>query len=214
MPSHTVKQGEHLALIASAFGFADYRAIWDHPENAELKNKRKDPGILCPGDELHIPEREAKELPGSTELRHRFKVRRSGLKLRLVLMDAAFDPLAHARCVLHVGGDAYELEAGADGLLEETIPVGAEKVRLRVDDPRAPVGVEMPIRIGHLDPVDTVTGQKGRLNNLGYDAGPVGQDEDARFRSAVEEFQCDNKLKVDGVCGAKTQEKLREVHGC
>jgi peptidoglycan hydrolase-like protein with peptidoglycan-binding domain len=34
------------------------------------------------------------------------------------------------------------------------------------------------------------------------------------FRSAVEEFQCDHGLTVDGDCGAQTQAKLLSVHGC
>jgi len=33
------------------------------------------------------------------------------------------------------------------------------------------------------------------------------------FLSAVEEFQCDNGLTVDGDCGPNTQAKLKEVHG-
>jgi murein L,D-transpeptidase YcbB/YkuD len=35
-----------------------------------------------------------------------------------------------------------------------------------------------------------------------------------RIRLAVEEFQCDHGLKVDGVGGPDTQNKLKEVHGC
>jgi peptidoglycan hydrolase-like protein with peptidoglycan-binding domain len=71
--------------------------------------------------------------------------------------------------------------------------------------------------------VDEVSGQIGRLNNLGYDAGeldsPVASPEQERhrsehFRSAVEEFQCDHGLLVDGICGARTQAKLEEIHGC
>jgi len=35
-----------------------------------------------------------------------------------------------------------------------------------------------------------------------------------RFRSAVEEFQLDHGLKVDGILGAGTKAKLKDVHGC
>ena len=59
------------------------------------------------------------------------------------------------------------------------------------------------------------SGQQERLRNLGYLADPLpGDDPEELFRIAVEEFQCDHKLAVDGKCGPATQAKLRDVHGC
>jgi hypothetical protein len=43
---HTVQQGEHLPGIASTCGWKDCRKIWNHPENADLKKRRKNP-ITC-----------------------------------------------------------------------------------------------------------------------------------------------------------------------
>ena len=214
MAYHTVKQGEYLSKIAQKYGFADYKTIWDHPENAEFKKKRENPNILYPGDTLFIPAKDGKEISGVTEQRHRFQVKRSPLKLRLVLKDLNFKPLAQTKCVIHVDGKQFELMSDADGLVEHTIPSTAQQARLHVDDPRSPIDLEVPIQIGHLDPVDTVSGQKARLNNLGYNAGPLDKVDEALFKSALEEFQCDHKLTVDGVCGPKTQEKLQKVHGC
>ncbi len=57
----------------------------------------------------------------------------------------------------------------------------------------------------------TPSGQQARLDNLGYFASDG--DDDA-FKSAVEEFQCDNSLTVDGDCGPATQAKLKQVYGC
>jgi hypothetical protein len=71
--------------------------------------------------------------------------------------------------------------------------------------------------VGHLDPVDTPTGQKARLNNLGYFAGSLAKEDEALFKSAVEEFQLERMgggAAVDGKCGPKTQAKLKEAHGC
>ena len=84
-----------------------------------------------------------------------------------------------------------------------------------IRDPQTPLeAISIAIRIGHLDPVEETSGQEARLNNLGYAAtGGVEKDPDA-LRSAIEEFQCDHGLTVDGICGAKTQNKLKEVHGC
>jgi hypothetical protein len=62
-------------------------------------------------------------------------------------------------------------------------------------------------------PVEELSGQQVRLNNLGYFAGDVGEKDEESFRSAVEEFQCGHGSAVDGVCGPTSQAKLNEVHG-
>ena len=59
--NHYVEQGEYLAQIARSYGFVDYNTIWDAPENQGLKDKRKNPNILFPGDKLFIPDKETKD---------------------------------------------------------------------------------------------------------------------------------------------------------
>ena len=61
MPTYTVVQGDCLASIAASHRFADWRTIYDHPKNAQFKKKRSNPNIIQPGDELFIPEKEAKQ---------------------------------------------------------------------------------------------------------------------------------------------------------
>jgi peptidoglycan hydrolase-like protein with peptidoglycan-binding domain len=73
--------------------------------------------------------------------------------------------------------------------------------------------IQIAINIGHLDPVDEFSGQWGRLANLGYISGEPSEKRSDDFESAVEEFQCDHRLTVDGICGPNTQAKLKEVHG-
>jgi peptidoglycan hydrolase-like protein with peptidoglycan-binding domain len=53
-----------------------------------------------------------------------------------------------------------------------------------------------------------------RLNNLGYFAGEIENPDQTAFESAVEEFQCDHGVHVDGICGPNTQAKLKKLHGC
>ena len=48
--SCTVAPGEWVALIAWQCGGLDAQAIWDHPNNADIKQRRGDPNILAPGD--------------------------------------------------------------------------------------------------------------------------------------------------------------------
>ena len=61
---HNVKQGEHLSLIAVMYGFADHQPIWNDPANAALRQRRKHPHILMPGDIVEIPDRQAREEQG------------------------------------------------------------------------------------------------------------------------------------------------------
>lgn len=224
MPTqHIVVQGEHAARIARQHGLVDYRTLWNRAENAELRKNRDDPSVLFPGDSIFVPEHELKEELAVTDKRHRFQVKRSTLMLRVVVRDVNDKPVGPVPCVLHVEAEAVELATGTDGMVERRIPEAAEAAALILANPAPPsVSVSVPLKIGYLDPVDTVPGQLARLNNLGYDAGPVGdadrlpsdEEERQQFRSAVEEFQCDQALAVDGLCGPVTQARLKKVHGC
>jgi hypothetical protein len=212
---YTVQQGDHLSSIAKDNGFTDYTIIWNHPNNADLKNKRKNPNILLPGDEIFIPDMEEKQESGATDKKHTFKVDKTTLKLRLVLEDIYEKPIAGAQCALLIDGQVYQLTTDSNGKLEQEIPLDAKEGVLTIRGDQTPFANEvLPIKIGHLDPIDEVSGQVARLNNLGYFAGKLDGSDDDAFDSAVEEFQCDNSLTVDGDPGPKTQAKLKQIHGC
>lgn len=205
---HEVKQGEHLIRIANAYGFSGYRPIWDHPENAALKKRRTDPNILYPGDVVYIPDRETKQERCVTGQRHRFRLERQPCLLRLVLKDIDSRPIANTDCTLQAESEVYQLVTDSGGLVEQAIPKEAEQGKLIIPER------ELALRIGHLDPANEPSGQQGRLNNLGYFAGPPGQpDEEGLLRSAIEEFQCDQKLPVSGACDAGTLAALLREHG-
>ncbi len=204
-----VKQGEHLSRIAHQYGFADYRTIWEHPNNAALKNKRKNPNVLFPGDQVFIPDKQEKGESCATTKRHRFQVARPPLKLRIVVKDFDDQPVANTECELEVEGAVYKLKTNAQGLIEKEIPRTAERGKLTIPD----LGIEHPVKIGHLDPSEEDSGWQARLINLGYHAGPVG-DSNEQIRAALEEFQCDHGLNVTGVLDAATKAKLEKIHGC
>jgi hypothetical protein len=208
MPSYTVQKGDHLSALAEKFGFRQVKTIWDHPKNAALKSKRKDPHILHPGDELFIPDKEPKTESRATAQVNKFQLTSEPLKLKLLLQDINSQPRANVDCTLDLDGAVTTEKTGGDGTIEKVIPKTAKVGKLTLPD------LEVPLLIGHLDPVDEESGQIARLNNLGYEPGDVDAPDAERFRSAVEEFQCDHDLKVDGVCNAATQAKLKEVHGC
>jgi N-acetylmuramoyl-L-alanine amidase len=212
---HTVVQGEHLSGIAKKYGFSSYKTIWDHGQNAELKKKRQNPNVLFPGDRLFIPDIEGKEESKNTEQKHRFELKTEKLKLRLVLEDQYEKPISSAPCEFHIENDVRHVTTDGKGKIEQDIPSTAESARLIIRSKETSLDdLIIPIKIGHLDPADEVTGQQARLANLGYFTGPIDGQDNPAFRLAVEEFQCDHGLPVDGICGPQTQAKLKDVHGC
>jgi len=205
--NHSVREGETVASIAARHGLAP-ETVWDDPANADLRERRGDPNILFPGDMVVVPDKQVKEESGATEQRHRFRTRRGTVTLRLVLRDAGDEPLADQPCTLVVGGHSFDLTSDGDGVIEQVVPAGEDDGKLLVGER------VLPLKIGHLDPIDEHAGQRERLNNLGYRAGQGDDPDDPVFCSAVEEFQCDHDLEVDGVVDPETQGKLQEIHGC
>src|ERR1700676_4180687 len=213
--SYIVRQGDHLAKIANAFGFSDYHTIWNDPNNAALKQQRQNPNVLFPGDSLFIPDRQLREDSCKTDKKHKFVLKTSGLKLRLILVDQYERPIANAPCVLTLGSNSSNLTTDGIGKIEQNLQPSERNATLVIQDAQTPFRyIQLAIQIGDLDPADEVSGQTARLNNLGYFAGDVKQPDQKAFESAVEEFQCDQGLKVDGICGPNTQASLKRVHGC
>ena len=102
--SHTIQQGEHISKIATKYGFRDYRTIWNDGRNAALKKKRVNPNVLLPGDELQIPDKQVKTVPGAPTKRPTFRLARAPLKLRLVVRDFENEQIANTPCGLEIEG--------------------------------------------------------------------------------------------------------------
>jgi hypothetical protein len=217
---HEVKQGEHLSGIAADYGFPDFTTLWNRPENAALKQKRENPHVLLPGDKVFVPDKTVKEYSRPADNQHTFEVLTKRLFLKLELGRKYDDPIANTACDLVVGSDTFALTSDGKGKLQQQISKKANSASLRIKDKVQLHDSEMPferllaIRIGDLDPVDETSGQVARLANLGYYRGPIDKVDPDEFQSAVEEFQCENGLTVDGKIGSHTQAKLKTVHGC
>jgi hypothetical protein len=209
--SYTVQQGDHIFGITRQFGFWDYRTIWNDGQNAQLRKQRPNPHVLYPGDVVYIPDKKQKTQSIATGKVHRFELRAKPLKLRLTLRDFDNQPIPGMPCELHIEDQVFNLTSNGDGLIEHEVPVTAQSGVLKVPD----LDLELPVKIGHLDPHDEDSGWQGRLINLGYHQGPLPQADvaDPTFRYALEEFQCDYKLKVTGEPDAPTKAKLKEIHG-
>ncbi len=217
--THTVAQGEHLPGIAAQYGFADYTPIWDDPQNADLKDKRKNPNILFPGDQVIIPDRELREEDAATDQHHPFTATIRKLKLRVKVLDLNNEPI-HRTCFLKTAGDVTIMIQNDDIYEADVHPLDKTGTMGFPQSPTEPsLRDDIDLEIGGLDPIDKPSGQQERLNNLGYFAGFSQTPDPQQFKWAVEEFQCDHKksdgLKVTGICDPeKTQKVLEKEHGC
>jgi N-acetylmuramoyl-L-alanine amidase len=211
MPYHQVQQGEWMGSIAAQYGFALWRPIWKLAENADLRSKRTDPELLFPGDLVWIPEVKQNFVARPTDSPHKFTRLNDRAKLRLRIVDVdrfirAFGPIPY---LLEMeDGSTQSGEISREGQeIEVDLSLRAEKGTLQMR------GVE-PILIGGLDPLNTVSGMQGRLQNLGFDPGPIDNIAGPLTASAVREFQQRNAIQVDGIIGPETRGKMKEVYGC
>ena len=211
MPDYTIVTGDCLSSIARRFGFADYRTIYDHPRNADLRASRPNPNVLFPGDVLFVPEKEPRVETRPTDARHVFRTRVPSTRLRLRLTDRHDRPRAGVEYKLSVGPIIVEKQTGPDGLIDEIIPADAPIAQLTF----TATGVTRTFSLGGLDPIDTLSGVQQRLRNLGYDSGPVDGKDGPRTRAALRAFQRDNPpLPANGVVGDETRRDLLQKHGC
>ena len=205
---HKVKQGDCISSIAEINGLF-WEKIWNHPKNAKLKEKRKDPNILYPGDVVFVPEKEEKQESGATEQRHRF--RQKGVPAKLCLqLKAGDEPLANISYILFIDGEVFSGVTDDDGKLKHHIPPNAMHGKVLVGENQE----EYLLDLGQIDPIDQVTGVQARLNNLGFDCGNVDGVPGPKTKAAIKEFQKQYDLTESVEINQQTLEKLREVYGC
>ena len=76
-----------------------------------------------------------------------------------------------------------------------------------------PDNIRIPLQFGAIDPITELSGVRGRLNNLGYKAGPPDGIPGQEFHRALELFQQRHGLPPTCEPDRETVGKLREVHG-
>ncbi len=195
--TYIVKQGDCISSIAFKYDLFP-EAIWDHPDNADLKNERKDPNALFPGDPVVIPDKREKEEECETGQTHRFRRKGVPEKLRIQFREDEDEPRAGVPYILDVktkSGRPVPLERGetdGDGFLDKFIPPDASEGKITVGEGEDEEIME--VKLGHLDPIDTISGAQARLNNMRYECGEEDDILDEETREAIREFQRDNDL--------------------
>lgn len=206
--SHTVEQGECMSSIAFAYGFF-WESLWNHAENAALKQLRESPFVLQPGDVVYIPEPRQRKVDAATELRHTFRRKGVPAVLRLQLLEMT-QPLADLPYVLEYGGKEVTGTTDGQGKIEVFLPPDTPQATLRVgegDDIRV-----YAIALRTLDPAREAKGIQARLANLGYYGGKVHGDLDAATIAAIEHFQRDHGLEATGQPDDATTKALSGHH--
>ena len=211
--THEVTQGESLPSIAAQYGWHDWKPIYDHADNAELKRKRPNPNHLYPGDKVVIPPPENDWLSRATGQSHTIVIHRPLVRFRVRLSDEDGEALAGAKYCLEFGDYKREGQTSSEGFVDEPIPITARSGQLTFWPSSAsePACV-FPVDVGHLDPESETSGIQARLANLGFFAGEIDGQESPELTAALELFQEAHGLEVTGQADEATLAKLREAH--
>jgi len=205
MTTYIVAAGDSMLSIAQNNGFF-WETLWNHPQNAKLKELRKDPELLAPGDEVFIPDLRVTPVSRPTEATHKFKLKGvpAKLKIQLTILD---QPRANERYVLKIDDQLFEGTTDSEGHLEHFIPPNASGGELQLNDGKEII----PVRLGHLNPVDLLSGVQQRLNNLGLYCAEDGEMSD-ETAAALRGFQAKHGLPVTGEADSATKAKLQDLH--
>lgn len=208
MNEHTVAEGECINSIAYENGFF-WKTLWDAPENAGLKEQRKDPAILFPGDTVEIPDPRPNYFSRPVEQRHRFRLKGVPARIRIQVLWAD-EPRRNQPYQLEIDGKVTSGSTDADGFLERNIPPNAKCGTLTIG-----TGFRKrtyPLALGALDPISEIKGAQARLNNLGFSCGPENGEWNEETRSALRAFQEQQKLEITGELDQPSLNKLRGIH--
>jgi len=122
------------------------------------------------------------------------------------------EPRSNTPYVLDIDGKLTDGQTDGDGYIEIKIPPRAKNGNLKLD-PGTSKETVIPLQLGHLDPIDEISGVKQRLAHLGLDCGDTANEANDKFRAAVAAFQQAQGLPVNGELDEKTRSALKNVHG-
>jgi len=208
---YVVQPGDCLSSIAFEYGM-NWRTIWNDPANLDLRQKRKDPMCYCLETASTFAHYEQQEHDRATDAKHKFVKKGVPEKVRLVMLDSESKP--RPKLAWRVSVDRAAPISGCtreDGLIEFFIAPNAKSAELTVTEGESEQSFHLDL--GRLDPITSVRGVQGRLNDQGYDCGPVDGIIGPRTSAALRAFQEDYYLLPTGELNDDTRDKLKNVHG-
>jgi hypothetical protein len=204
-----VQEGDCMTSIASDHGFF-WETLWNLPENSQLRQVRKDPNVLLPGDCVYVPPLRAKFVSAATERRHRFVRRGEPAKFTIQVLRAD-EPVACRPYTLEIDGIVSQGETDEGGNITAVIQPDARRATVRVSSEREGWLV-YELEFGCIDPITEITGLQTRLINLGFECNKTGT-LDEQTKAALSWFQKKAKLPVTGEPNDETRQLLVKQHG-
>lgn len=234
---HTVQQGESVMSIAEGNGFL-WETLWNHPKNSQLKAKRVDPGVLMPGDVLHIPDRGEKKESAGVDQCHNFKRKGHPAFIRLALVrekkeeqkeyaagsgeweyrepdpkPRKTEPLANAPYAFYVDGKhVADGNTGGDGRIEAKCSP-ATRSAWAVLYPGTAQERTIHLNPQHMDPIEEIPGVCKRLYNLGFPCPLDAREVTSSVSAAIMDFQRQQGLQETGKPDAATKDRLKGIYG-
>lgn len=215
MRPYVVRQGDYLTKLAHTMGF-DADTIWNHAKNEHLRSSRPEQDLLHPGDVLWIPDapehRKLGVIPFSTN-RYAARIPKKPLEVRVQIGGEPLPKEPYA--ILGLGPDPIQGETDEDGWIKSSVDVHVRDVEVVLTRKNR----TLRVRVGDLDPIDTLSGLRKRLLHLGfYRPGRIGaENQDAiegdALVSALKSFQAARSLPATGKLDADTRQALTQVHG-
>ena len=208
MPTkHSIKSGDSVSSLAQSYGLFE-QTIWQHSDNATLKALRPNMNILAPGDEVVIPDLEAKKESKMSGVKHRFKRKGVPSIFRVQLFQMS-SPRANQNYIFDVDGKIYEGVTDADGVLKETVSPSANIGHLTI----GPDNQKMEFQFGTIEPLEQIKGVIQRLMNIGfYDGKESATKDDPILIKAIKQFQVAQDLPSTGELDQVTVDKLALKH--
>lgn len=210
---HTVAEGDCVTSLADSAGLF-WETIWNAPENADLKTKRKDGNSLAVGDQLFIPDLRKKQVPAAIDAQHKYKRRGVPAKLAIRLRFGDGRPRPNTKFILVVEGTTTNGTSDGDGFIRQTIPCNARQGTLTIPstDPEEP-DETFTLQLGELAPHDDIKGIQARLCNLGVTDIEVDGQLSPKTKAAIEALQRSFDLPATGEPDEAMMAKLMELHG-
>ena len=208
---YVVKQGDYLAKLAYIYGF-DAAEAWRHEKNKPLRQQRKNPQVLYPGDILFIPttvSRKGASVTAAASNQFVANLPTTSVILRLKRGERL---VRNATCLI-TGLTAEQGEYHTDGEGIVRLEVAPHISLFRIAVPSH--DIEYSIRIGALDPINSPMGAAKRLANLGYLASNIGglRNDTATLISAIKVFQTVHDLDPSGELDEATTSAIKTAHG-
>lgn len=200
---YVVAGGECMSSIAEKTGNF-WETLWNLPANRSVKDGRKDPNVLLPGDRLTIPEIVPKTVRAATGATHVFRRRGVPVFLRVRFLDGDGLPRKGSYAV-RVAGQELSGTLDGDGWLVQAVPPAATEATVVLAN-----GMATTLQLGSLDPLQTLGGIRARLLNLGYSGAAR---EESGLRTAIAQFQSAHKLTMTGVADEATRAALADGFG-